>query len=261
MQDTLRVGLARDISWVNRGAIPRSLRQCDVLIFPELVDGGYAALARGKGRHTAGDSLLRAFAALTRTGVPLCIAGSILLNRPRRKATNTSLIFHRGRCVCRYEKIHLFVGDKPYFAPGRTIAMFSLPVRRRRLRSGVILCYDLRFPELVRAMALRGMRILFVPARWPSVRDLAWRSLLRARAIENQIFVVGCNGPGREGGPSYVFDPMGKELLSTKGKRPRRIRTVDLPLHRLEEARRMHNNLQDAVVLRSATIPRVLPKG
>jgi omega-amidase len=263
MKGVLRIGLSRDCRWVLRGRIPRALKGCDVVIFPELVDGGYAALARGKGRHTLGDALQRSFARLTRRGVPVCVAGSVLLKRRGGNATNASLVYHRGRLIHCYDKIHLFrpAGDARYFSPGRRIGTFLLPRGPRRLRAGVILCYDLRFPELSRAMARQGMQILIVPARWPAARDLAWRTLLRARAIENQIFVVGCNGPGAEGGPSYVFDPLGGELFSTKGKNRKAFWSVSLPLQRLEESRRFHDNLRDAVVLRSATIPLVRRRG
>lgn len=263
MKDFLRLVLSRDSRWVVRGVLPRALAGCDVVIFPELVDGGYAALARGDGRHVAGDALYRAFAALSRSAGVLCVAGSSLLDAPGGRGTNTSLVYRCGRCVHRYDKIHLFrpAGDVRYFSRGRTMGTFVFRTGGRRLCGGVILCYDLRFPELVRVMARRGMRILFVPARWPAVRDRAWRTLLRARAIENQIFVVGCNAPGREGGHSYVFDPLGEELFSTKGRKPRAIWSVVLALRRLEESRRLHDNLRDAVVLRSAAIPLTLPRG
>jgi predicted amidohydrolase len=99
-------------------------------------------------------------------------------------------------------------------------------------------------------MALLGMVILFVPARWPRKRDDAWRTLLKARAIENQIFVVGCNAVGEEGGNSYVFDPSGEELLSTTGDPEVPHHTVGIDLGRIAFARRLHRNLEEAVLLR-----------
>jgi len=263
MKDVIRVGLSRECRWVISGRIPRGLKGCHLVVFPELVDGGYSALARGAGGHMPGDTLQRSFARLTRSGIPFCIAGSVLLKTRRGRPTNTSLVFHRGRLIHRYDKIHLFrpAGDDQYFSPGRRIGTFPFPPGGRGFRAGVILCYDLRFPELIRAMAAQGMRILFVPARWPALRDLAWRTLLRARAIENQIYVVGCNGPGAEGGHSYVFGPLGEELFSTRGKKRQGEWRVALPLRRLKESRRFHDNLRDAVVLRSATIPMIRRRG
>ncbi len=249
--------MSRECRRVARGGVPGAPRACDVLIFPELVDGGYAALARGEGRHREGDAFTRSFADLSRRGNLVCIAGSSHLSGAAGRATNTSLVYSGGRRVHRYDKIHLFrpAGDVRFFSGGRSIGTFLLRSGRPRLRAGVVLCYDLRFPELIREMARRGMRILFVPARWPAVRDRAWHTLLRARAIENQIFVVGCNAAGREGGESYVFDPLGRELFSTRGKRNRRVWRVVLPLRRLEEARRHHDNLREAVLLRPAEFP------
>ncbi len=260
MKDFLRLGLSRECRWVVRGVAPRALRGCDVVMFPELVDGGYAALARGEGRHVAGDALARSFARLSRSDVSLCVAGSALLENPSGSATNTAFVYRQGRRIHRYDKIHLFrpAGDARLFSPGRRIGTFLFRAGGRRLRGGVVLCYDLRFPELIRAMACGGMRILFVPARWPAVREESWRTLLRARAIENQIFVAGCNGPAPEGGNSYVFDPLGEELFTTKGKEERTAWSVLLPLRALETSRRLHDNLRDAVVLRSTVIPPTL---
>ena len=70
-------------------------------------------------------------------------------------------------------------------------------------------------------LAREGIQLLLVPARWPAVRDDAWQTLLKARAIENQIFVAGCDAADSEGGYSYVFDPMGRLLLSSR-QRPKR---------------------------------------
>jgi predicted amidohydrolase len=115
------------------------------------------------------------------------------------------------------------------------------------IEAAVILCYDLRFPDLTRLLARAGARILFVPARWPVIRDRAWRSLLRARAIENQIFVVGCNGRGKEGGYSYAVDPFGTEIYSSRSRGKPPLVVCDLSL--LVKARAHHDNLREAVPL------------
>jgi predicted amidohydrolase len=159
--------------------------------------------------------------------------------------------------IHRYDKIHLFhpTGDHHYFSRGSTFGAFR---GVRGLRTGVIVCYDLRFPEIIRAMALQGMRLLLVPARWPSVRDRIWRTLLRARAIENQIFVVGCNARGEEGGASYAFDPLGEEIFSSRQARRRDVTLLTLSPGSLAAARRHHDNLKEALVLKSSRIPHSL---
>ena len=171
--------------------------------------------------------------------------------------TNTSLVFRNGRCIHRYDKIHLFrpAGDTRYFRAGRDNAVFNVAAGKRRIRAGVILCYDLRFPELVRMLARAGMQVLFVPARWPVVRDDAWQTLLKARAIENQIFVVGCNARGSEGGFSYVFDPLGRMVLSTREEPAAPSQSVWLDFDLIREAHTGHRNLQDATFLKKTRFP------
>jgi predicted amidohydrolase len=162
-------------------------------------------------------------------------------------------VYCRGRLIHRYDKIHLFrpSGDHRYFRPGTQIRTFRVTLPGVRISCGVIICYDLRFPELVRAMARGGLDVLFVPARWPSVRDDAWRTLLKARAIENQVFVVGCNAFGDEGGWSYAFDPLGEMVFDSHWEPGEESHLLVFDLGRIAEARRLHRNLNEAVVLRS----------
>jgi predicted amidohydrolase len=261
----LTIGLANDPDVLLRvlsGAMPPAI---DVTVLPELFDGGYAALRRGEGIHSLYDDRLSTLRLGTVAKEPdrfavTCVAGSVRLQSPAGRFTNTSLVFRAGRLVHRYDKIHLFhpCGDHTYFDPGDRIRTFGLSVGGRMEKAGVIICYDLRFPELVRAMALRGISILFVPARWPAVRDAVWQTLLRARAIENQIFVVGCNARDQEGGNSYVFDPFGEMLFSSRDVPDRDVHTIQLEMSRIQEAYRFHRNIREARVLRHMTVPAIL---
>jgi predicted amidohydrolase len=230
------------------------LDRADILVFPEMVDSGYAALKAGALPHRPGDPLLSSFASASKALAPYCIAGSVYLRRPPPRTSNTSLVYCRGRLIHRYDKIHLFrpAGDHRYFRPGTQIGTFPVTLPGVRIRCGVIICYDLRFPELVRAMARQGLDVLFVPARWPAVRDDAWRTLLKARAIENQIFVVGCNASGEEGGWSYAFDPLGETVFDSHAEPGRLSHLIPLDLGRIADAQRLHKNINEAVVLRSA---------
>jgi omega-amidase len=246
----LRLTLLGDAAQLS-GKIP----QTDVLLFPELVDGGYAALECGDGLHRIGDHYTTLFQAASRKYNCTCVAGSVALRNNDGSVTNTTLVFRRGRRVHRYDKIHLFrpTGDHRIFRAGAGVRSFLIPVKDRRVRAGVIICYDLRFPELSRMLAREGIQLLLVPARWPAVRDDAWQTLLKARAIENQIFVAGCDAADSEGGYSYVFDPLGRLLLNSRQHPGRRLHTVQLDLRLLHEARRVHRNIQDAIILRGAT--------
>ncbi len=126
---------------------------------------------------------------------------------------NTSFVVDAdGTVAGSYRKTHLFSpnGEHLKFAPGQ-----SLLVCATRLgRVGIVICYDLRFPEISRRLALEGAQVLCVSALWPAVRIEHWDLLLRSRALENQVFVVGCNGCGQDGdlvygGGSAIIDPTG----------------------------------------------------
>lgn len=254
----LKAGFCYSVESLSIQRHARRLETLDLLVLPELADGGYAALAGGATPHTQGDPYFLRFAELSRRHNVCCIAGSSFVAGRSGRRTNTSLAFHRGRLVHRYDKVHLFkpTGDNRFFSPGRSFGTFTVTLRGRRVRVGVVICYDLRFPELIRALAREGMEILIVPARWPKVRDEAWQTLLKARAMENQIFVLGCNAPGSEGGFSYAFDPTGRRTFSSRGRKGREIDAFTIDLDGLHTARRLHHNLREAVLLRQISFPR-----
>ena len=131
---------------------------------------------------------------------------------------NTSFVVDStGEVVGKYRKIHLFSfnGEDRFFGRGETPVIVETSVGRL----GIIICYDLRFPELTRRLALEGAAIVCVSALWPEERIDAWSLLLRSRALENQLFVAGCNGCGvdgrtRFGGSSAVVSPLGRPTAS-----------------------------------------------
>ena len=118
-----------------------------------------------------------------------------------------------------YDKIHLFTyaKEEEHFQPGNHLCRFTLDGQRCAL----IICYDLRFPELTRTLAVEGLDLLFVPAQWPDKRSMHLQTLARARAIENQMFLVLCNSVGTAGstkcgGGSAVIDPWGEYLARAR---------------------------------------------
>ncbi len=143
------------------------------------------------------------------------VAGSVP-NMHDGKVYNTSFIFNRvGDCIASYDKTHLFtpMREDKYFTYGDQICSFILD----EIRCGIIICYDLRFPELIRKLALQGLDMLFVVSQWPKKRIFHLRTLTTARAIENQMFVVCCNSCGKAdetiyGGNSAVINPLGITL-------------------------------------------------
>ena len=152
------------------------------------------------------------------------VAGSIAERAAdgAQRGFNTSVhIGPDGSDRATYRKLHMFdvlVGGRDYResdgeAPGDEIVLSTLA---DGLQLGLTICYDLRFPELYRRLAVDGARVLAVPAAFtePTTRD-HWEILLRARAIENQAFVVAANQVGRHapglktGGRSMIVDPWG----------------------------------------------------
>ncbi|WP_323704339.1 carbon-nitrogen family hydrolase [Mammaliicoccus sp. Dog046] len=131
---------------------------------------------------------------------------------------NRSLVINKkGQCINTYDKVHLvpMLNEHHYLTSGKKKpSVFQLD----DIEMGTIICYDLRFPELSRSLALEDAKVIFVPAQWPKSRIDHWKALLRARAIENQVFIVACNGVGdcdenTFGGASLVYGPDG-ELIN-----------------------------------------------
>ena len=143
------------------------------------------------------------------------VAGSVA-NLRGGKVYNTACVFDRaGKLLAQYDKTHLFtpMHEDDFFEKGDHLCRFSLD----GLSCGLIICYDIRFPELTRTLALGGMDMLFVVSQWPDVRMAHLHALAKARAIENQMFAVVCNSCGRAGetrygGGSLIVDPWGAVL-------------------------------------------------
>lgn len=188
----------------------------DVLLLPETWNTGFypkekpETLADLRGQRTK--EQLGALAAKHRVNI---VAGSVTDLRDGQ-LHNTCYVFDRaGQCIAAYDKIHLFspMGEDRIYTPGDQLCRFTLD----GVSCGVLLCYDLRFPELSRKLCLEGADILFLPSQWPSARIGQLRTLAAARAIENQVFFACCNSCGTAGetvfgGHSAIFDPWGNPL-------------------------------------------------
>ncbi len=132
------------------------------------------------------------------------------------KLYNTCCIFNRqGNLVATYDKTHLFthVGEDKRYTRGEKLCIFTLD----GVRCGAVICYDVRFPDLIRTMSLEGMDVLFVVCQWPQARIHLLQTLCAARAIENQMFVVCCDACGTAGekvcgGGSVIYSATGRAL-------------------------------------------------
>ncbi len=168
------------------------------------------------------------------TGTHL-LAGTLALKN-RNGYTNTSLLIDPdGEIILKYSKVHLFppMGEDAIFMPGDALAAAEV----RGVGIGVVICYDLRFPGLVRRLAHAGCEVIIVPALWPEERINHWETLLRARAMENQVFMVGANGLLSQAGiffpgHSMVVGPNGEALNSPEMRQSVIVRKLDLQLLR-----------------------------
>ena len=128
---------------------------------------------------------------------------------------NTAYVIDKGELVGSYRKLHLFstMREDQFLGSGEQ----SLVAETSVGKLGIAICYDLRFPELFRKLALEGAEIICLPAEWPKPRQEHWKTLLRARAIENQLFVIAANCCGIQGkldffGLSQLISPLGNIL-------------------------------------------------
>ena len=160
------------------------------------------------------------------------------------RAVNMALLSDQdGRLQAEYRKQRVFAyaGEDVVYAAGRDATVTTV----HGVRLGFFVCYDLRFPELFRAVA-RDVDAVIVIANWPAARRAHWDALLRARAIENQCYVVGVNRVGTGGGIVYdggsaAFDPWGESLALGAAE----IGCVDVDPARVAEIRSDYPFLRD----------------
>jgi predicted amidohydrolase len=188
-----------------------------VVVLPEMWKSGYDFGNLGEHAETV-DGSTAAFLREQAKRHGIYLIGGSFTQQEKGKVYNTSLTFApNGELVNQYSKLHLIglMQEDKYLSAGDQYHTFLLD----DTLASVIICYDLRFPELIRTYAVEGASILFVPAQWPVQREEHWLALLRARAIENQMYVVGTNVVGhnendRFGGKSIIYDPWGEAVAT-----------------------------------------------
>ena len=174
------------------------------------------------------------------------LAGTLPL-RQGKHLTNTALMIDpSGEIILKYSKIQLFtpMGENKVYHPGSELSACEI----NGVGVGVLICYDLRFPGLCRRLAHAGCELIIVPALWPEPRIEAWELMLRARASENQIYIVGANGLLSQNGMffpghSMMVGPMGDAINSPEMRESAIVRTLDL--ERVRDTRRTLCYLDD----------------
>jgi predicted amidohydrolase len=217
----------------------------EVVVLPELWDSGYALdQAKNFASSLSGGLFAQVVALAKQHGI--FILGSMLEKRGLGVSNTVPVISPTAGVMGAYRKLHLFplMEEDKWLTPGEAALTVDLPWGR----SSLAICFDLRFPELFRRYAVEGSRIVFIPCEWPHPRLEHFRTLVRARAIENQMYVVAVNRigvddfeevTGRYGahfcGHSMVVDPWG-EIVIEAGE-GEGVFTVEVDLDRVDTIR------------------------
>ena len=219
LQMNMKLGCPKENFPLAEKLIVESVKaQPDVIVLPEAWNTGFFPkenLAELSCKD--GDEVKSHIGTLAKQYGVNIVAGSVS-NVRDGKVFNTAMVFDRdGECIAEYDKTHLFtpMGEDDYYTCGNHLCRFELD----GVKCGIIICYDVRFPELTRNLALQGLDILFVVSQWPKERIFHLRTLTTARAIENQMFVACCNSCGTAdktvyGGNSAIIDPWGQTVVA-----------------------------------------------
>ncbi len=191
--------------------------QCDFLVLPELWNIGYDLEHLDEKAETLKGDSVRFLKYLAKKHQVNIIGGSIAERRDDGFYNTMPVISKEGELIDKYRKVHLFshaIHESSYFKAGDEWGL----TRVGDLTFGLMLCYDLRFPAFCRNLVLRDASVIFVPAQWPAARNDHYTSLLKARAIENQVYVIGVNRCGKDnlayGGSSMIISPDGTVLTA-----------------------------------------------
>ena len=210
----------------------------DVIVLPETWNTGFFPGNVKEVADINGEPTISILSGLSKKFKVNIVGGSIA-NHRKDGLYNTNLVFDReGNMISTYDKVHLFSysTEDRYFEKGNSTNVYNL----ENVMASTVICYDIRFPELIRSIVLKGAKVLFVPSQWPKVRIEHWITLLRARAIENQIFVIASNSIGMSndielGGNSMIIDPLGNVIVN--GGDSEGILTSEIDVKKVDEVR------------------------
>lgn len=221
----------------------------DVIILPELWPTDFFAFDRYRREaEKLDDSIISTLADIACERNAWIVGGSFVEQSSSGRLHNCAVVVNAsGAVVATYRKTHLFgIGsrERELVSAGDALVCLDLPWGRL----GLSLCYDLRFPELYRELVNDGAEIVAVSAAWPRSRVEHWEILLRARAIENQVFVLGCCASGTDSGvalagATMTVSPWGEVLAHASDQEQLLYSELDIQV--LRELRESFPVLQD----------------
>lgn len=234
---------AKAITYIEKA----SALKCELIIFPEMTLTGFSMNADDIAEVQDASPTIRQFSSLSnKYDIPI-IFGVVL--KKDSKATNNAVLVKPTGEVVNYSKIHpfSFAAEERYYESGHQIVSAFL----NEYEFGLTICYDLRFPELYSILAQRCSAIVNI-ANWPKKRIDHWRTLLKARAIEQQIYIIGVNRTGTDGNgldyekSSYIIGPNGDILLPLTTVNEMDV--YDVPMQQIYEFRKIFSTRQDRKV-------------
>lgn len=186
-----------------------------LIVLPEMFSTGFSMAVSNISDSSTGAT--QTFLAEIASKFDSYVIGGVVTTASSGRGLNQAVVFDpQGREVTRYSKMQPFTlgGESDHYEAGQEIGAFECG----SFRVAPLICYDLRFPELFRVAAAAGATLYTVIANWPTRRINHWVTLLQARAIENQAFVIGVNRCGRDplldyAGRTMVIHPSGEILV------------------------------------------------
>lgn len=214
----------------------------DIVVLPEMWTSGYDLENIDDYAAENLEPVKSNIAKLARDNNVTVVAGSIPNKYGDSGVYNTAFtIDNNGKLIHEYSKMHLvpMLNEPEYLESGdKSVEVFKINGET----CGLLICYDLRFPELFRDLSLSGAKMIFVVAEWPIERTEHWITLLKARAIENQCYIVASNTVGTQSngtefaGRSMIINPFG-EILAEADKDTEEVVTAELDLDYIDQVR------------------------
>lgn len=230
----------------NRAYFENQIKQlgpCDLVLLPEMFSTGFSMNPSKMAEEEGGETLAWMQRMAQETDKAIC--GSLIIGEGERYFNRLYFVYPDGSYRS-YNKRHLFsyAGEDQVYTAGTA----KLVLKYKGWRINPQICYDLRFPVWCRNA--EGFDLQLFVANWPERRSGAWKALLQARAIENQVYLAGLNRIGDDGngiyhsGDSAVFDPMGEKLSHLEAHQAK-AEIVDLSYSKLQEIRSRFAFLKD----------------